>query len=147
MAHVRRQIRDAVIAELSDLADQGYLVTGRRVSSLEPDELPAILVSVGIEEESAPVTMGNPPVLERTASLQVAGLAKEDEPYIDDLLETIAEEIETAVTQTHGGLCKSTILTSTTKEYDALGETAVAGISLTFSTIYHTAANAPGSAL
>jgi hypothetical protein len=147
MTHARKQIRDAVILELSDMADEGYLVTARRVSSLEPNELPAILVSVGVSEESVPVTMGSPPVIERTATLLVAGICKEDEPFLDDLLESIAENVETLITQTHGGLCKSTMLTTTAKEYDAIGDTAVAGISLTFTTIYHTAADAPGTAL
>lgn len=84
MTHGRRQIRDAVIAELKAVAPSGYLVT-------------AI--------------------------------------------------IERAVTQTHGGLAKSTLLTSTAKEFDTIVETPVAAISFEYSVIYHTASNDPSTPL
>jgi len=153
VAHVRLQIRDAVLRELQPFADAGFLVSGRRVSNLDESELPAILVAVGKpNERSFPITMGNPamggaPTLSRAATLLISGVVSAQESDLDDLLESIAEQVEKFITQDHGGLTKSTLLTETTKEESAIGELPVAAISLDFEVIYHTSANDPSTSL
>ena len=148
MAHIRRQIRDAILSELGILADEGYFLTHQPPTSLSTNQLPAVVVSMGRNESSEVVTMGQSVTLERVPELRISAIFKDEEQeFLDDKMEYIAEQIELLITQRHGGLAKSTLLISTEKESASVDDTPVAAITLEYAVVYHTAANQPNIAM
>lgn len=114
--HIRRQVRDHVVARLAAQLPAGLLPAGRimksRVRELGSDELPAILVYTG--KESARVA-NNDGDLERVLDL-VIDLRVQAHGDIDDVLDELASAVEIAMGQDAqlGGLAlDDAILTGT----------------------------------
>lgn len=147
MAHARKQIRDAAVTLLTGLATTGANVFPSRTLAVPPDKRPALLVYT-TEEDSEPLTMGADPTLERLAVLMVVGQADAAED-IEDLLDQIASEVETAfgADPKLGGLVKDLSLSETSKGLTGEGEQEQGMIRMTFDVEYHTARSDPDTAL
>ena len=109
--HVRKQIRDAVTTLITGLTTTTTHVFPSRVYDLEETDLPGLLLYTK-DEASGPQTMSIPRSLERNLEVVVDGVAKSN-AGLDDTLDTIIKEVETAIAAdvTLGGLVKDITLT------------------------------------
>lgn len=99
MPHARKQIRDAVVAMVTDLQTTGRNVFPSRIYSLDESELPSLsvfTVDEGSDEVVTKVTLGRPAKIHRACPLVIEGHALVDES-IDDVLDQIALEVEKAM--------------------------------------------------
>lgn len=125
MAHVRQQIRDAVVVAVTNLTTTGSNVFRSRVFPLESAKLPALAVytkSESIEYE----TMNFPRSTNRTLNLGVEAFVKSSNNF-DNLLDNIAVEVEEALTTnaTLQNLVKDTRIASFEADYSGDGETTI----------------------
>ena len=125
MAHVRQQIRDAVVIAVTNLTTTGSNVFRSRVFPLESAKLPALAVytkSESIEYE----TMNFPRSTNRTLNLGVEAFVKSSNNF-DNLLDNIAVEVEEALTTnaTLQNLVKDTRIASFEADYSGDGETTI----------------------
>lgn len=143
MAHARQSIREAVATAVTGLATTGTRVFQSR--ALPQDALPCLLVTTN--DESVQADLGA--VLTRELEIRVAGYAKAAS-NLEDTLDTIAEEVETAVQGAGalGGLVDAPpVLTGIRTDFDDSLEQPVGEVVLTFRCIYFTNAGAPGTTL
>lgn len=126
MAHVRKQIRDAIFTACNGLTTTGSNVFRSRVFPLEQSKLPALCIFT--KSEASEFDTINPPrsvgrVLEVGVEAYVAGIAN-----YDDTLDTIAVEVEEALTAdlTLGGLSKDLQVTAFEADFVGDGEQTVA---------------------
>ena len=143
--HARQAIREAAAALLTGLTTTGSRVHQSRLPyvTLDTGELPALLVTTEDESiDAANVHNG----LERRLTLTVSGLAKTGST-LDDTLDTIAAEVETALGghRTLSGTCTDSRITSIRVGIDTSLETDVGRVDLTFEVLYFTNAGAPGT--
>lgn len=97
MTHVRRQIRDGVMAALAGLPHTGANVFHARQHSLGERQLPALQLAV-MGEKITRAAQGAPPVASRAAALVVqAEAVAGDGRALQDLLDAIGTEVERAV--------------------------------------------------
>ena len=104
MSHVRKQIRSAVEAVLTGLVTTGANVFVSRSIDIPESKLPCLLIYTN-EENSEPISMGSPRRYENTVMLDVQAIVQKNDES-DDLLDTIAVEVEVALNTdlTLGGL-------------------------------------------
>lgn len=109
--HIRQQIREAVVAAVTGLTTTAGRVHDSRVYKLET--LPALAV-YALSEPVEYDTQERPRGQTRELELVVEGFAKAT-ASLEDTLDTIAKEVEAALTAdvTRGGLAKDTLLAST----------------------------------
>ena len=145
MSHVRRQIRSAAAAALTGLATTGDRVYPSRLSTVTDADLPCLLVNTDDEAIAGADVLDS--VQERTLTLNIRACAKTT-ANLDDLLDTMAEEVETALAgETLGGAAKMIQLNSISIDMDA-GLDCPAGIAtMTYSITYYIASGSPGTAL
>lgn len=135
MPHARQTIRETAAALLTGLTTTGSRVFQSRMSPQET--LPCLLVTTN-DEEIVPGTIGN--LIERQLELVISGLAKAGS-NVDDTLDTIAAEVETAM----AGFTYRNQLTRLEIDFDEALEKPVGRILLTYRVIYLTAAGSPGT--
>ena len=92
-AHLRNQIRDAVVSLLRGARLTGARVYPTRRFPLQPEHLPALLVYT-LAEDAGPETIGSPRFLSRDLDLVIEGVAQ-DNDTLDGLLDSLADVIET----------------------------------------------------
>ena len=145
--HVRKQIRDAVVTTVTGLTTTTTNVFASRVYRVEDSKLPALLVYTN-EEESEVLSMSRPQKIHRTVAVVVEGIAKAT-TALDDTLDTIAKEIETAIAAdpTVGGLAKETVLTDIGVELTGDAQQPTGSIRLSFAVRYVTLETDPTTAL
>ena len=109
--HVRKQIRDAVKTLITGLTTTTTSVFASRVYDLEESNLPALLLYTN-DEASGPQTMSFPRSIERNLEVVVDAVAKAN-ASLDDTLDTMVKEVETAIAAdvTLSGLVKDITLT------------------------------------
>lgn len=109
--HLRQQIREAVVTAVTGLTTTAGRVHDSRVYKLET--LPALAV-YALSEPVEYDTQQRPRGQTRELELVVEGFAKAT-ASLEDTLDTIAKEVEAALTAdvTRGGLAKDTLLTLT----------------------------------
>lgn len=132
MSHVRQQIREACAALVTGLATTGNRVFQSRM--LPQDSLPCLLVSTN-DESVEGGDIGN--LNERRLQLVIRGFAKGN-ANLDDTLDTIAAEVETAMAP------KGYALRSVEVDFDDSLEKPVGSIALKFEVLYFTRAGSPG---
>lgn len=138
MAHVRKQIRDALAAKLtSDVALVRRNVFSTRVFPLDGGKLPCISVYTS-SEGSELLTMGAK-TLRRGVSVVVEAYIRATGVFDDDA-DAIAVQVEAAVASdtTLGGVAKDTVLTSTEIEFSGDAEQPIGVARLTFDVLYVT---------
>lgn len=147
MDHVRKQIREAAAAALTGLATTGSRVFQSRVYPMQDADLPGLRIYT--DEESVEYDdAGTDNVQARTLTLVVEACAKANAD-LDDTLDQILKEAEVALTasQTLGGLCKYTQISSITTELSGDGEKVTGVGRFTFKVMYYTRQSAPDTAL
>ena len=138
MAHVRQQIREQVGTTLTGLTTTGSNVFQSRVYPLENTNLPCLLIYTKTES-SEPVDIGTNRPMQRELSLAVECYVKATSNF-DDTIDTIAEEVEKAISAdpTLSSKAKDTYLASTDIDFTAEGEKPLAFMTLTFNVEYYT---------
>lgn len=136
MAHARQTIREAAATLLTGLTSTGSRVFQSRI--VPQTTLPCLLVMTDAEE-IAPGAFEKQ--LDRRLTLTVVGVAKAG-ATIDDNLDTIAAEVETAL-----GSDYRYELTGIDVDFDETLEKPAGRITLTYSYRYFTNAGAPGIVL
>lgn len=134
--HVRTQIRNAVVDTLAGLTTTGANVFPSRVHAMPDKVLPGLLVYAD-GEESEPSGTGPARTLDRELDLVVEGKAKAGAD-IDDVLDTIAEEVEAAMDANRklGGLCLESYLASTELALSGEGRRRAGSVKMTFKIFY-----------
>ena len=145
--HLRRQIRERIAADVTSLVTTGSNVFQARVYPLEDAALPCLLV-YSTSEESEILNQGTPRLLSRTLNITIQGVAAESSD-IDDKLDLIAKEIETALSADRdiNSLAQDSFLTSTEIEINADGAKTVGTLRLNYQIDYRVYDNAPDVAL
>ena len=143
MAHARQTIREQVGTTLTGLTTTGSNVFQSRVYPLQESNLPALLIYTK-EESSEAIVMGSNRVIERELTLAVEAYVKTNSNS-DDTIDTIAEEVETAIgaDSTLNNKAKDVFLVSTDINYVGEGENPVAVATLNFLISYCTDENDP----
>ncbi|MGN6105198.1 MAG: hypothetical protein ACTHU0_08845, partial [Kofleriaceae bacterium] len=99
MAHPRKLIRHAVVAQLVGATAAGARVQATRVEPLRKGKLPTISVYTlhePIDQDASAAT--NPRELTRTVKVEIAGwVAHSDALPVDDAMDDLAEQIEAAM--------------------------------------------------
>lgn len=145
MSHARQTIRDAFVAAVTGLSITGSRVYKARIMPLDDDCLPGLLVKPPFESitENDEV-MGT--VQERALQIDVSGYDKLT-AGLDDQLDDIAAEIETAVfAATLPNVYGLDLIETETDIVDG-AEQPVGEITLSFRVQYLTEAGSPGTAL
>jgi len=145
MAHARTQLRDAIITRLTGLQSTAGSVYGSRIRAFAPDELPAIVVLTDAEEIE-PNATGQ---LARAMEVNIRLLAKAVDS-LDDTLDTMAAEVETAMATGFplgAGLSQQITLTALTVELNGDGDQPHGVMTLTYRVDYFTATGVPGTPL
>ena len=147
MAHIRKQIREAVKTKLTGLTTTGSNVFETRVYNLKASNLPALLISTP-DETSSIGTFPTPRPLERVLELNLDGFAKST-ANLDDTLDLISEEVETALTTdiTLGGLTKDIFLKSTKSDVSGEGKQPIGIVKMIYECRYMTTETTPGTAI
>lgn len=135
--HVRESIRGAVKAAVTGLATTAARVYPSIVYNLQESQLPALQIITG--EESIDLTSGTLDAPQRLLQITIKGTAQAVSG-LDDTLDDIAEEVETAMATdvTLGGYSHGVDLQSTTFDFSGEGDKPVASVTLTYSILYRT---------
>ena len=145
--HARRAIVNAAAAACDLLATTGARVYPGRSWPLTAESAPYLLIYARQEQSASATMRGSARKLMRTCTLFVEGI-ETGVVDTDEVLDTIAEEVETAIAADHtlGGTCKELLLTQTdinVTEDDSARRIGV--VRLTFTVTYLTEANAPAT--
>lgn len=138
MAHVRKQIRDAVKATLiSGVPLVQRRVYASRVHPLSQAKLPCVLVYTASEASNL-MTMGQRTIL-RELSMSVDIYVSMNDTFDDDV-DAICVQIEEAIAANRdfGGVAKETILVATEIDFDGDTENPVGVARLTYNVQYVT---------
>ncbi|MFZ9079456.1 MAG: hypothetical protein ACO23H_13045 [Alphaproteobacteria bacterium] len=141
MAHVRKQIRDAVITAVTGLTTTGSNVFRSRIYPLEQSKLPGLCVftrSENVEFDTLTISRS----VSRVLDVIIEGYVSATSNY-DDTLDQIAVEVEEALAAdvTLGGLAKDTQVTAFEADFSGDGEQPVAVGRFTVTVQYRTAEN------
>lgn len=141
MAHVRKQIRDAVITAVTGLTTTGSNVFRSRIYPLEQTKLPGLCVftrSETVDFDTLTISRS----VGRVLDVIIEGYVSATANY-DDTLDQIAVEVEEALAAdvTLGGLAKDTQVTAFEADFSGDGEQPVAVGRFTVTVQYRTAEN------
>ena len=143
--HLRRQIRERVATDLTGLSTTGSNVFQTRIFNLEKSKLPCLLIFT--EEEAAEISsMASPRIVFRNLSLVVEGYAAA-KANVDDVLDAISKEVETAMAGDVGinSLATDSFLTDVQISYSGEGSKPIGVIRMTYSIQYRNPENTPDS--
>ena len=126
MAHVRQQIRSAIVTALTGLTTTGSNVFRSRIYPLESGKLPGLCIftrSEAVEFDTLTITRSIGRVLEVSVEAYLSATAN-----YDNTLDTIAVEVEEALAAdvTLGGLSKDVQVTAFEADFSGDGEQPVA---------------------
>tara|TARA_R110001606_G_scaffold219784_6_gene367685 strand:- start:3290 stop:3733 length:444 start_codon:yes stop_codon:yes gene_type:complete len=141
MAHVRNQIRDAIVTAVTGLTTTGTNIFRSRVFPLETTKLPALCVftkSEDVEFDTLHIPRSINRVLDVAVEAYVTGTAN-----YDNTLDTIAVEVEEALSAdvTLGGKSKDLQVIAFEADYIGDGEQTVAVGRFTVQVQYRTLEN------
>lgn len=137
MAHVRKQIRDAVATEVTGLTTTGTNVFKTRAYPVGPGKLPGLAIYT-TSEDSAVDSMGSARGLMRELDLIIEGYANGTNT-VDDDLDAIATEVEEALAAATIDEVKDLYLVRTEMDVDGgEGDKVVGAVRLTFRAVYRT---------
>ncbi|WP_333710371.1 hypothetical protein [Malikia spinosa] len=147
MAHVRKQIREALATAVTGLSVTGARVYQSRLHALRDSNLPCLLVNTD-DETIEPVSMNAPATLERELVVMVRAVARAAAD-LDDSLDQIMAEVEAVLGAASplGSLAKITALRSIRVEMDDALEKPLGVASMEYRITYYTASSAPQTVL
>lgn len=138
--HVRQQLREAVATAVTGLATTGSKVYQSRLYTLQPTDLPCLLVmSEGDQIEYA--TIHAPSQQQRSTRIRIEGIARAA-ANLDDTLDTICKEVEIAIANASSALVKSMTLLGTQLDTEE-GDQPIGRATMIFSADLYTVSNAP----
>ena len=140
--HIRQSIREAVVTAVTGLTTTGSRVYDSRILPQAASDLPCLRV-YATTETSEEATLVN---LARTCNIVVQGIARATSE-VEDTLDTIAEEVETAIAGATITGCKEIHIVSSELEFEGDGDNPHGMVTLTFAALYHTARATPGTAI
>jgi len=137
MAHIRKLIRDDIETTLTGLTTTGSNVFASRVYPIQTAKMPGLCIYTSSETIEAQ-TIKPPRGLIR--SLEVSVEAYVESAVADDVLDTIAAEVEAAMTTdlTRGGNAKDTRLVSFEADFAGEGERPIVVGRFIFEIVYST---------
>jgi hypothetical protein len=141
MSHIRKQIRDAIVAVLTGLTTTGSRVYKSRIYPLESGKLPGLCVFTKAETISnETITPPRTQIRVIEAMVEIYVMANSN---IDDSLDTVSLEVEEAIysNQTLGGLAKGIDIVSFDADYSGDGEKVVGVGRLSLEVTYTTKEN------
>lgn len=141
MAHVRKQIRDAIVTAVTGLTTTGSNVFRSRLYPLESSKLPGLCIFTRSEAvEFDTLTMSRS--INRVLDVIIEGYVSATANY-DNTLDQIAVEVEEALAAdvTLGGLAKDLQVTAFESDFSADGDQPVAVGRFTVTVQYRTAEN------
>lgn len=138
MSHLRTQIRNRIIANVTNLTTTGSRVFQTRLYPIASVSLPTLLVYT-VSETSDPETMSRPRKIIRQVDFALEGMVN-GTGSLDDTLDAISRDVEEAILAdpTCNNLAKDTVLTGTEIDYNASGEQPVGSVKMTFQVTYRT---------
>lgn len=143
--HVRKQLRDALKTALTNLTTTGARVYGRRLYAVQQGtELPCLSIYI-TDEAGDDITVHAPATRERQPTVIVRGMASAAAD-VEDALDTIAKEVETALAS--GVVVGSKRITLRYQGMDVeaeAGEKPFGAIDLRFTCSLFNSANTPDS--
>ena len=139
--HVRQQLREAVATAVTGLSTTGSRVYQSRVYPLTDSNLPCLLVTSDGDKSEA-ITVHSPYQQERATTIRIEGIAKAVS-NIDDTLDTISKEVETAIAGSSTAIVKSLIYQGAQIDYDGSGEQPIGKVTMIFTKDLYTLSNAP----
>lgn len=145
MAHMHKQIRDALQTLLTNLATTGTNVYPQHVYAVpEGASLPGLGI-FALEEDIILSAMGNVPIYERMLSLSVQGVSQSAAKGPSDELAQIALEVEQAIAgdPTLGGLVITITLEKIEYVFTGEGAKPSGSIDMTFVAEYRTTSTDP----
>lgn len=147
MSHVRKQVRDALVATLTGLPSTGSRVSANRSLPLTKGAGLSLAVRVA-SEASEDLSMGRMQARVMTLVLAVSGKAATEDD-LADALDASAVEIERtlALSPTLGTLVQDLTYRGAEFVLSAEGETISGALALTYEATVYTAANNPETAL
>ena len=147
MSHVRQQIREAFGSACTGLSSTGSNVFQSRSYPLEAADLPALCVFTLAETADDLEIGGSGRLITRILPVKIEGYARAA-TNIDDTLDTIASEVETAVANSSSidALITDLRLISTDVSFSGEGDREIGQISLEYSVVYTTTFNNPETA-
>lgn len=142
--HVRKQLRDAVVTRVTGLPTTGARVYAHRAYPLERAKLPALRVYTASETAEI-VTIHAPMIQDRSIEVRVEGVEAAAETSLDDTLDQIAKEVETALSTalTVGGASVTLTYTGCEIELSDDGDKPHGVVTLNFTARLFTASDAP----
>lgn len=143
MAHVRKQIRDYFLTQLTGLDTTGSNAFASRIYTLDNAKLPALIVYTN-SESSNDTSFGFKKVQERRLEVVVEAYVRALTTFDDDI-DQICEEVEEAILDAPqlGGLAILTELQSTEANYSGEAEQPIATVRLSFEVTYRTEVGTP----
>jgi hypothetical protein len=93
--HIRQQLREALATRLTGLATTGANVSGYRVHPLQVSALPALVINA-LQEAAEPEGIHAPVTVQREPQFVIQAVARANAD-LDDTLDAIAKEVETAL--------------------------------------------------
>jgi len=150
MSHVRQNVRTAAAAAVTNLATTGTRVFMSRTLPLRQGDFPCLAVYARADApDYSDSTMGVQQLVPRTIELHVQGFVKElDDEDIEDTLDDIAEEVETALFAAFPfANAYGMTLGEQTLQVDTSGDESLGVIDMVFNVLYRTAEGAPGTAV
>lgn len=144
--HVRQQVREALSTLLTGLTTTSTRVYQSRLTPLQANELPALLVATNAESIEA-LSVTNNPLLERSLTITVTAVAKAVS-NLDDTLDSMIKEVEQAINasataNTLNGLVKEISFKEVEIEMNATAEMPTGQAIMTFIASYYTQAATP----
>ena len=140
--HVRRQIREALVAAVTGLPTTGSRVFASRIYPLEAADLPCLTV-LTLSEASTIISMSPSVMLERRVTFEVSAHAQ-GLSGVDDALDQMCKEVEVALASPAlAGLSNAVALTATEFALDGSAEQPVGRAAMRYEVTYYTAENAP----
>jgi len=138
MTHPRKTIRDAIQTALTGLTTTGSNVFQNRVFPFESGDFPGLLIYNGDEESEPGGNDAGVQTFDRQYNCMVEGYVKAASASIDDTLDSIAEEIETAIAadRTLSGACGYCFTSATEFEFNADQNKRTGIVRLTLTVLY-----------
>lgn len=139
--HVRQQLREAIASAVTGLTTTSTRVFQSRVYPIEIDSLPCLVITADGDSVS-PETIHHPYQQNRTTQIRIEAYARAVSD-LDDTLDLICKEVETAIGGVSSGIALDMYLQGTQIEFDTLGEQPVGKATLIYSKDLFTLSNAP----
>lgn len=139
--HVRQQLREAIAAAVTGLTTTSTRVFQSRVYPIEVGQLPCLVITSDGDSVNAE-TVHHPYQQNRSTTIRIEAYARAI-ANLDDTLDLICKEVETAMGGASSGIAQECYLQGTQIEFDAIGEQPVGKATLIYSKDLFTLSNAP----